>query len=104
MPQARNGLAGERWLAGVLPGGEPEGTDVSGGIRKLADEDGGGLIVEAVVVFVGKGVEAAARVAVGEEDGLKPTVGAEACFESIVCWVRDEHSVVGTHGEERAVT
>jgi hypothetical protein len=49
-------LAGELGLAGVFPGGEPEGADVGGGVRELADEDGGGLVVEAIVVFVGVGV------------------------------------------------
>ena len=65
---------GKLGLAGVFPGGQPVGTDVSCGIGDLANEDSAGLVVEVVVVFVGVGVDAASRVAIGVENWFKPTV------------------------------
>ena len=47
---------GKLGRAGVFPGGVPERANIGRGIRKLANEQRGGLIVEAVVVFVVVGV------------------------------------------------
>src|SRR5260221_502514 len=99
----RANLARKLRLAGVFPGGKPEGADVGGGVGKLANQDCGGLIVKAIVVFVGVRVEAAARIAVGEENSFEPTVGTKAGFEGVVGRIGDEHGVVGTHGEEGAI-
>src|SRR5882724_11412871 len=96
-------LARKLRLAGVFPGGEPKGTDVGGGVRELANQDCGGLIVKAIVVFVGVRVEAAARIAVSEKNSFEPTVGTKAGFEGIVGWIGNEHGVVGTHGKEGAI-
>src|ERR1051325_9555778 len=96
-------LVGKLRLAGVLPGGEPKRADIGGSIRKLANENRGGLIVKAVVVFVRVRVEAATGVAVGEENGFEPTVRAKAGFEGVVGRIGDKHGVVWPHGEERAV-
>ena len=69
----------------------------------MANQDCGGLIVEAIVVFVGVRVEAAARIAVSEKNSFEPTVGTKAGFEGIVGWIGNEHGVVGTHGKEGAI-
>ena len=45
-------LVGELRAAGVDPGGQPVGADVGGGVGELADQGGGGLVVETVEVFV----------------------------------------------------
>src|SRR5690349_13107273 len=87
--ESRQNLVRKLRLAGVFPGGEPEGTDVGGSVGKLANQNGGGLIVEAIIVFVGVRVEAAARIVVGEENRFEPTVGAKAGFEGVVGWIGD---------------
>ena len=51
---------------GVLPSRQPVRADVGGGIRELPNQDGRGLIVEAVVKLVGVGIFAAAGVAISE--------------------------------------
>src|SRR5258705_11656310 len=95
--------AGKLRLAGIFPGGEPEGADVSRSVRKLANENGGGLIVKAVVVFVGVRIQAAARIAVGEKNGFEATVRTKAGFEGVIGGIGNEHSVIGTHGKKGAV-
>src|SRR5229473_5991684 len=86
--------------AGVYPRGEPERAHIGCGVGELADQNGRGLIVEAVVIFVGEGVFSATRVAVGEKNVLQPAVRAEAGFESAVRGVIDKNGVVGAHGEK----
>src|SRR5689334_14671395 len=92
-------LARQLRLAGVFPGGEPVGTDVGGGVGKLADQDGAGMIVKMVVVFVGVGVQTAAGFAVSVKNGFHPTVRTEAGFESVVGGIGNECSVIRAHEE-----
>src|SRR5260370_37574020 len=68
--------------ASVYPGRKPEGANIGCGVGELADQNGRGLIVEAVVILVGEGGFSTTRVAVGEKDGLQPAVRAEAGLES----------------------
>src|SRR5260370_19544526 len=86
--------------AGVYPGRKPEGAHIGCGVGELADQNGRGLIVEAVVILVGEGVFSTTRVAVGEEYGLQPAVRAQAGFESAVGGISNENRVVGAHGGE----
>src|SRR5229473_7177068 len=87
-------------LAGVGPSGKPVGADVGGGVGELVDERGGGLIVEAVEVFVVVGLYFEMGVAVGKEHRLEQTVGTEAGVEGVVGGIVDKGSVVGAHGEK----
>src|SRR6266403_2182050 len=60
--------------AGVFPRGVPERAHIGCRVRELANQNGRGLVVEAVVILICERVLAAARVAIGEKDGLQPAV------------------------------
>src|SRR5271155_3063403 len=87
--------------SGIHPGSEPKGADVGGGIGKLANQDSCSVIVEAIIVFVGEGILAVARTAVGQKNGFEPTVGTEAGFKRIVRGVADKDCVIRPHRKKR---
>src|SRR3954454_17710484 len=91
---------GKSWFAGIGPGGEPVGTDIGGGVRKLADQRGCRQIVKAVEVQVIVGLGFKAGTAVGEKDALDSAVSTQTGIESMVGGIADERRIVGTHGEK----
>src|SRR6267378_548646 len=107
--ESKGGVIRERSVrqlraTGVFPRREPERADVRGRIRELANQNCRGLIVKAVVILVIERILAAARVAVGEKNGLQPAMRAEAGLESAIRGVVDENRVVRTHREKRGIT
>src|SRR5580704_4233689 len=96
----RGGLMRQLRPSGIHPGCEPEGADVSCGVGELANQDGRGLIVEAIVVFVGEGIFAVARAAVRQQNGFKPTVRTDAGLKRVVRGVADKDCVIWPHGEK----
>src|SRR5262249_27237953 len=93
-------LVGEGGFAGVGPGGEPVGADVGGGVGELVDQRGGGLVVEAVKVFVVVGLGQEFGVAVGEEHDFDPGMRGEAGFEGVIGGVGDEGRIVRAQRKE----
>jgi len=94
-------LVGRGGAAGIDPGSEPVGAHIGGGVGELADERGGGLVVQAVEVFVVVGLGVEVGVAVRQQDIFQPAMGAQAGFEGVVSGVVDVRSVAGAHREER---
>src|SRR6266436_770910 len=86
--------------AGVSPRCEPEGAHIGGGVGKLADQNGRGLVVKAFVIIVGERILAMARFAIVHENGFKPAMRTEASLESAIRGVVDESCVVRPHGKK----
>src|SRR5438477_13017919 len=87
--ESKGGVIRERSVrqlraASVFPCRVPERADIRGRIGKLTNQDCRGLIVKAVVLFVGAGALASTCVAVGQKDGLEPAMRADARFERAV--------------------
>src|SRR5580693_7106742 len=74
------------WPAGINPCGHPIRADIGGRFGKLPDQDGGGLVVEAIVIFVVVGVRLSrdVGVAIRQENRLQPTVRGEAHLERMI--------------------
>ena len=89
--------------AGVVPGGEPERSDVGGGIGELPNQDGSSLVVKVIVVFVGVGILSAKRISICKKNRFEPAVGPEARIKGVVGGIADERCVVGAHGEKGGV-
>src|SRR5215472_9975342 len=89
--------------AGVVPGGEPERSDVGRSIGKLANQNGSRFIVEAVVILVGIGIFSATRIAICKKNRFEPAMGPEASIKRVVGRIADEGCIVWPHRKKRGV-
>ena len=53
-----------------------------------------------IEIFVVVGILCRAGIAVGEQNGFEPTVGAQARFKGVIGRIGDEGSVIWAHGEK----
>src|SRR5437867_12261803 len=90
-------------FAGVGPRGKPVGADGGGGVGKLAQQAGRDEVVEAVVVGVGEGGFAAARITVGEKHTFESGVRIRNDVESLSGRIVGEGSVGRSDGDKGRV-
>jgi len=103
--ESKGGVIRERLVrqlrpAGVYPGRKPERAYIGCRVGELPNQNGGGLVVEAVVILVGEGILTAARVAVGEKYGFQPAMRTKASLESAICRVADEKRIICRIGKK----
>src|SRR6267143_721446 len=106
--ESKGGVIRERLVrqlrpAGVYPGRKPERAYIGCRVGELTNQNGGGLVVESVVILVGEGILTAARVAVGEKYGFQPAMRTKASLESAICRVADEKRIIWPHREKRRI-
>src|SRR5260370_24851980 len=89
--------------AGVYQRRKPERAHMGCRVRELANQNCGGLVVEAVVIFVGEGIHSAARVAVGKKNGLQPAMRTKTSLEGAIGRVANEKRIIWPHREKRRI-
>src|SRR5467141_605127 len=106
--ESKGGVIRERLVrqlrpAGVYPRRKPERAHIGCRVGELTNQNGGGLVVEAVVILVGEGILTAARVAVGEKYGLQPAMRTKTSLECAIRRVADEKRIIWPHREKRRI-
>src|SRR6266851_3555148 len=89
--------------ASVHPRRKPERAHIGCRVRELANQNCGGLVVEAVVILVGEGIHPAARVAVGKKNGLQPAMRTKTSLEGAIGRVANEKRIIWPHREKRRI-